>query len=644
MATRELKIRVTTEGAQRVVAMLRGIVSGARKADQDRVRSKARAAKDEERIEERSRRTAAASEEAKRREHRRTTEEHRRQLQAQTREQERAAREQERAARAARLRDARGRFVGGGGRGGGGGGGAGGGGGRGGGGWGFGGVGSDVLGGLGVPLSAGAAAGALLASLNAIVDNLGRVTSALEGQAGVTDVGQRTAAAQSFELDLVRLGGEVFGEVDPATRRRELAAVGDEINAIALATNQEPGQLLAALSNLQTEFSAFEFGRQNLQAMAEEAQRTGASVETIARFAGLVNQQFGEMDTARMLDITAQGGLQGALDPVSLSREFAGQLGLFASFVDPERAGSSEDRFRAFVATANVLRQSGLEANESATLMQNLFASLSREEVQKKIRRASGVDIRNFRDESGRLDLAGFVEELEASGRFGSLETIMRSMGDQQASQALNTLISARTRNLTDPEDNADIRELMNVSAAEGAAFRASNLADVRDTAVERQRKIGIAGLVEGHRQAGARGARAEMSMRIGENLTQMGPMADALLGNGLFTESAAALANSSLGRAILDSDLGRAAVGSATMSVMGGNANLLEQGLVAVSSAREQQSAATAGSLKPATPGKSELALETASQDRLAQRIGQEVARSLRDGPNPGNRTPGGG
>lgn len=383
---------------------------------------------------------------------------------------------------------------------------------------------------------AGGAALGLQQILSTLVAQNAEVVRAVEAAGGVQDFGQRTVTAQDFDLELTRLGGEVFGELSPEERRRELGAVRDQINEIALATAQEPGQLLDALANLQTEFSAFDFGRANLRALADEAIRTGAPVAELARFAGLVRQQFGEIETNRIFDILAQGGLQGALDPESLSRDFSGQLGLFASFTDPNQAGTPEERLRSFVASANVLRQSGLSSNESATLMQNLFSSLSRERVQRDIAVATGgrrrgdrvlggVQLQSFRDDNGRLDLAGFVEALEAQGGLSNLEAVQRAVGDQQASQALNTLIAARRRNLQSPDEFADIRELEQVSADAGARFRETNLADVRETSAFKRNVVGVRSQVAGSRGEPEASADAERLASLRRSLEQQGSM-----------------------------------------------------------------------------------------------------------------------
>lgn len=625
----EVRVSVTAEGGDRVLRMLRGISDAAQRADLDATRSSERRVRAQQQHDRASELSTRRAEDARRREGQRTTDEHRRQMQDQTRETERAARDEQRAL-SQRRRDNRGRFTGG----------DGGGGGRrrprGGGGGDFGG---DMLGMLGLPTSAAAAGGAGIAAvvlaLNSMVQSLGRVTTALESQAGVQDVSQRTTTAADFEAGLVRLGGEVFGQMDPAERQRQLAALAAEINEVARATHQDPGQLLTALQGMQTEFSAFEFGRENLEALGAEATRLNMPVQDLARYVALVNQQMGELDAQTILDITAQGGLRGALDPASLSTAFAGQLGQYSTFVDPNQAATSEERFRGFVATANVLRQSGLGANESATLMQNMFGALINPQNQRRMRRQTGVDIRSFRNEQGTLDLAGYMEALESSGRFDDLDEIGQSIHDQQARQAFNTIMMARRK--ARQGTGVDIRTLQNVSAAEGGAFRQQNLREVMMTQRERMRGVAVESQIEGFESLQPRSERATDAARIRERLRAQGPIGE-LLDTDWTTSGIGAL----MGNNTLRRFMGGQMLGLGIHAQLSGGTSPLSTVaplLTAVGgAARESEGVRSNSMLKTGD----RVNLDDASIDRMAQRFGQEVRRSLTDAPNEAGRTPG--
>lgn len=628
MADRRATVRIGTEGEQRVMRMLRGIVAQSRRSSRDMARDHARGEAEERRAEDRTVEHTRRAEETKRREARRTADEARRLHAGEVREAERSAQMQARARRSARGAGGpagpigpRARRA------------------RGGGGGGFG---EDLAGSIGIPMSVGAVIGSFGAVADRFIQNLVRVTNAMESAAGVEDIGQRTVSAQDFQRNLERIGGEVFAGQDTAEYERNLAAVQNEINAIALATNQSPGQLLEALSGLQTEFSAFEFGRENLQAMAEEAQRTGSDIETIARFAGRLRQTFGEMETGRALDIAAQAGLQGALTPRELGEEFAGETGLFQTFVDPSRSATPEENFRTFTATANVLRQGAPNAAEAATDMRNMFTSLSHTRVQGNIEEASGVDINDFRDaQTGRLDIGGFVEALQGSGRFGNLETIIDAVGDQQASRALNTLIQARTQNLADPENHADIRELEAVSAESGENMRRRNLARVQATSAEQAVAVATATQVEGIQSLDRRADPALVAMATRERLQRQGPVGEVLASSDYLMSAVGAVADSSLGRAVLGSEMGRAAVGSAQMDVATGQGNAIEQVLAALGAVAEERSERNS-----ALAGKESLGKELASELRSGGPIPVRPvggAGSLGTAVDQGSRTPGG-
>lgn len=392
-------------------------------------------------------------------------------------------------------------------------------------------------------------------AFDGFISRLQSVADAVGARAGRQDVGQRIATAQEIDIGLARLGGEAFHEMEPADRARELAAVREELERVAEASNQQPGDLLRALSTLQTEFSAFDFGRRNLEELGREATRTGSDVEQLARFAGLVRQNFGDIDVAQIFDIAAQGGLQGALSPDQLSSEFASQLGLFRSLVDPNKTQGSEALFRQFVATANVVRSSGLNPAESATATQDLLASLADENVQARIALATGgrfmgrrtvngrrvmqvrggIQLDDFKNESGQVDLVGFTEALADRQGFGSLESLRSIEGlPQQAAVALTAIISRRRDELagTNP-DNADLRELVNASAEAGHRMRVSGFEDLTRTHAFMARSDAIATTVQGlHSEAASEAAVRTNAIRTG--LEGQGIIGQALSATGM--------------------------------------------------------------------------------------------------------------
>jgi NTP pyrophosphatase (non-canonical NTP hydrolase) len=508
VADEQLNVNIGVNGQQRVERAMRGTVSSSRRANRAIERDNDRASRQQRRRTDREVRDHAQAERSKRDQVRRTS----RTVQAEMRSR---AREAERSRRRSR-------------GGGGGGNGA------------FAMNAAPMAMQMGTGAIAAAISGAITAALTTVTSQLERVTQAIESEYGIQDFAQRTVTGQRFERGLEELGGEVFVGQNPEQMAQSLAAVREEITEVARATNQEPGQLLEALSALQVEFSAFEFGRRNLRALAEEAQRLGTDVSQLARLAGLVNAQFGEMDQSRMFDILAQVGRQGAITPEGFAQNFASQAPTFRGFIDPNRAQTAEQNFRTFAASANVLRQGTATDNRAAVLMQNMLASLSRPEVQQNIALATGgryrghetvagrrqrrvvggIQMSDFRGENGVLDLAGYVEALQGAGAFGSTESVIQAVGDQQASQALFTLIDARAKELQDPEGSADLRELTNVSAETGNQVRTGNLQRIRATESEQAKALAvesqIAGLqgTEGAEGLAAAGLRVKLSDR----------------------------------------------------------------------------------------------------------------------------------
>lgn len=506
MADRELKVRISAEGESKVKQAVEGTtkaaknaareqsaanrqaaregVDAAKKAAQDRAQADRQAAKASSDAVKKAEREAAAArkravremvsdvkkaEAEKRAEFRRTQQEQQRAERRRARELERRQRDESR-----------------------------------------GGLGSQdrMLGGLGSAAMMGASMvgiGSLQEVLSGFVSRMSEVADAVGAQAGRQGLGERTAGAQDFALGLTRLGGEVFAGMDAGVQRRELAAVRDEIVAIAEATGQEPGALLQALTGLQTEFSAFRWGRENLRAIADEASRTGSEMETLSRFVGLTRQQLGQdLEAGRIFDIVAQAGLEGAISPEQLASEFAPILGMFGTTVDRNGSMGSEDRLRQFVAMANVVRSGGADPAAAATQMRSLIESLDERQVQEDIALATGgrvrgrrrdrrtgqthriiqggVQMADFTNEAGAMDLAGYFEALAAHREFAGIGAIKSTVGRTEAAQALNTILTRQRDEATRGDDNATFRELVNADANAGNAMRTASLRSVMAT------------------------------------------------------------------------------------------------------------------------------------------------------------------
>jgi hypothetical protein len=424
-----------------------------------------------------------------------------------------------------------------------------------------------VGGGLGGAVAGASLAAGVVAALQqgfaAFVQQQAALRQAVGAHAGVQDIGERTVSAQDFNLNLARSQGEFFQGQSFEEQGRSAAALREEILGVAQATNVEPGQLLDALALMQEEFSAFDFGRDNLRALADESKRTGASMEELARFAGTVRQQLGDIDVDKILDITAQGGLQGALSPEALAGEFAGQFGVFRQVVDPNQTADAETLYRQFVAQANVVRSSGLNTAESATANRALIGAISDPNVQARLAAASGgtlshrrvrgvqtysarggVQLGNYRDASGQLDLTGYYEALADSGI--TAEDLGRVEGlPQTAVTALGAIIARRRDEQRGVADNADMRELQGVSVEAGGAFRARGLQAVHATGAYAAQTEAIRGMDEGIRGERGRSAEAVGGLGIAESMRHRGRLGQWLAESDTAVSAAQALQGS---------------------------------------------------------------------------------------------------
>jgi len=366
-------------------------------------------------------------------------------------------------------------------------------------------------------------------TLDAITARIETITAAIGARAGVQDVGQRTASAQDFELQLARSSGEFFQGVSPEERARQMADLANEINQVALASGQSPTELLNTLSGMQEQFSAFEYGRANLRAIADEAQRTGASMETLGQFVGVMNQQLGETaPTAdRAFSIMAEGGLQGAITPESFAQNFGGMLGQF----QVSSGTSGEDSLRQFMALANVIRPGAQTDAEAATQMHGLIAAMQSPRARSSIQEAMGGHrVGRGRDShfvggttafraDGTVDYAQLIQDMstiENTSRGSGVAAALHAAG---ARDAMTSLTRAQRGEVSGPT----FSEMMSVSAESADRRRAEDLARVHATTAYQSRQMAVQGEVEGIRQLPGRAKAGNTMIAYNEALTQTG-------------------------------------------------------------------------------------------------------------------------
>lgn len=377
------------------------------------------------------------------------------------------------------------------------------------------------------------ATAAMNAYFDAMTQRIETLTSAVGGRAGVQDIGQRTATAQDFELQLARSSGEFFQGMSPEERARQMSDLADEINRVAIASGQSPTELLNVLSTMQERFSAFGQGRRDLQAIADEAQRTGASMETLAEFVGIVGQQLG--DTAptaqRTFDILAEAGLQGSVTPESFAENYGGLLGQFQS----QTGLQGEDALRQLLALANVVRPGAQSDSEAATQVHALMGSMGDQRTRDRLREATGGHRVGHGasahweggttaiHDDGTIDYPQLIRDMSTVHGIGSTNEVFRR---SEARLAVDTLTRAQT---APTQNRPSVDQLISVDADAAARRRAEDIQRVHSTSAYTSRAIAVQGEVEGIQQLQPRVTTANEHLAFQEAVRQTG--SEGLLG-----------------------------------------------------------------------------------------------------------------
>lgn len=363
--------------------------------------------------------------------------------------------------------------------------------------------------------AAGFAAVGVVGAISAISSTLDSITSRIAGiaasigsRAGAQDVGQRTASAQDFEEQMSQSAGQFFQDVSPEERATQMAQLTEEINRVAAATAQSPNDLLNVLATMQENFSAFEYGRANLEAIAEEAERTGGDIQSLATFVGTLNQALGETapSAERAFAIMDEGGLQGAITPTSFAENFAPLLNQFQS----QTGLQGEDALRQFMGLANVIRtESGSDA-EAATNLGQLMTSMGSQETRARIaertggrrrghgRSAVAIGGAQYLNADGTIDYARLIPALATIPHVGDTNQVF---GESGARLAVDSIVRAETG----VTENPTVEELAAVDADHAARRRKEDLARHRQTTAYQSRQIAVQGQIEGIQQLGGR-------------------------------------------------------------------------------------------------------------------------------------------
>lgn len=497
-----------------------------------------------------------------------------------------------------------------------------------------------------------AATGAVLGAINQTLQNLTAATQQIAGAQGFQGVGQRAVTAQNFGVELTRLTSEV-GAVRglDLEQQAELARdLQEQILGVAQATNQEPGALLEAMRTIQTEFGEFDFGRENLQALAEEAQRSGDDLNDLARFAGQFQRQFGQQDVGQLFDITAQAGLTSSLTTGAFAANFAGVSGVFRSAVDPRGQQSSEQLLRDFVAISNAVRTGTGDAATASTQTRGLLFALSDPGTLRRIERATGrrggrrVRLGDYRDEEGRLDLSGFFSALSQNRNFRSLEDISQAVPNIRAAAGLNTILQREREGSA-----SSFSRLQSVSQAAGSRLRSQELNRVSNTEQQRQLAVGIGTQVQGIRGVEEVSGRSRIASATQARLQAEGLGGETIAGfENTINALAAATQSSPALRSLVERVGGAQApqggflgtIAEAETAARGGSRGILPALAQAL---REDREATARGQTKTAGPKGGTAAFDNTQIDRLQGAIRQGAAQGVRDALEGSDRTSGG-
>lgn len=385
--------------------------------------------------------------------------------------------------------------------------------------------------GAGVALGAvGTAITAATSTLSAITARLESVAAAVGSRAGVQDIGARTASAQDFELAMVRSSGEFFQGQDAGQRETSRQGLTTEISGIAGRTGLNPMELLNSLTIGQQEFSSFDYFRTNLESIAEEAQRTGASIEDTTRFLGVLRHQLGDSAPSAnsTFDIMAAQGVMGSLTPDQLANEFGGQLGQFAAATGT----TGEDTLRQFGALANAVKSNDVSPAEAATEMHALMTSFGDSQVRDRLRLATGGHrvghgasshieggTQGFRAD-GTVDLQTLINDMSGVQGIGTTDVVFHR---SEARLAAGRLAALHNSDRGTGDEVYTFDELMGATAETGHALRAGGISDVMGTSAIASQKIANAGVIEGIQNRAGRVGGANQLLAFNEATIQTG-------------------------------------------------------------------------------------------------------------------------
>lgn len=317
----------------------------------------------------------------------------------------------------------------------------------------------------------GAVGTAGLAAADAVIGRARGYQSSL----GVQSTDQRVAGFVDRQVRLARLS---------ANSGVSMQALQEQLSASGQGALVSQDDILAAMETAQARLVGggldLEFFTQNLTALARASQAAGGSTEDWTVAVGQMVRQLGvaEGDTSELIGALIAAAQSGAIEAGDFAEQFSGILSQFRSLRG--EGGQGIGGAREFTAVAQTLGQGGRSPAEVRTLMQNMMASLTRGDVQRRIE--TRLRDRNVFDQNGQLTIGigDLLERMSGTGYFQSATRRQEIFGrDIQSNEAFTTLLNSFSL----ANGGNPISDLQNVNAEQGQAVVDQMYANLEGTA-----------------------------------------------------------------------------------------------------------------------------------------------------------------
>jgi hypothetical protein len=341
---------------------------------------------------------------------------------------------------------------------------------------------SDVAGSIGIPTSIGAGAAVAFGAMAMLATKLNAqaqdIVTAADRAAGRQDAPDAAVSALNLDTSLVRLGNQAFGELGDTEFNRRLDETRARIEAVARATNIEPGQLVEGLNTFQDTFSQFQFGVDSMEAIARAAESTGVPFNDLVGLVGETQRSLGvsAADTNEVLALMVQQGREGSVTPGQFARNFSTAIGDYQRGTGKGGVAG----FREFGALAQVQAAGGGSPEEAATRLREMVRLLNDTDTLDRLNSIGGVDARAIRREGG--SIPEIIDAIAGSRRLRNAETMSSVFKDTQGRTGIGITLTKRS----------GMHSLMDASSAAGQTSIDNGFRRVMGTTGEQNRNRAI--------------------------------------------------------------------------------------------------------------------------------------------------------